>query len=275
MRIPAKTFALVAALGALACYSTPRVAHACHCNAHFEILDKEAVEAGETGGFKPDAPEDHFSAHQTRRRGETDNQCRRRARDAAHACMSALWRDRWRLQESLHRVPECWQTLPDKINHVIRPIAGVTDDVKRDLENAACCGDSPWRNKTEFHGAIYKRVYGDRGCGPKLGTRSFRFLSDYTFDCKSVRARENCGRVELSGARDEEGYDRPGADLPGMPIADVTSAANCRNRCIKEHRCRAWTWVKPGFQGPAANCWLKETVPWARKNDCCLSGTVR
>lgn len=286
MNIGSKGLALtfiVAALGS----SAPEMARACDCKGHFEIVDPKGEnpvdDSAMTGpaffGFKPDVPKDHFSAHQVRRTGETDNACRRRAREAAQSCMSALWRDRWLLQKGPHKVPECWGTLPDKINHVIRPIAGVTDDLKRDIERAACCGDTPWRNEHAFPGKIFKRTHGDRGCGPNLQTVESRFLVDYDFDCKSVQARENplkfCGTIELSGAKEEEGYDRLGEDLPGMPLADVTSAARCRDRCIKEHNCRAWTWVRPGFQGPAANCWLKGAIPWAQKSECCSSGTVR
>jgi hypothetical protein len=36
--------------------------------------------------------------------------------------------------------------------------------------------------------------------------------------------------------------------------------------------CRAWTFVKPGVQGPQARCWLKHQAPEARPHPCCISG---
>lgn len=46
----------------------------------------------------------------------------------------------------------------------------------------------------------------------------------------------------------------------------------CRQACVKDAKCVAYTYVKPGFQGPVAHCWLKSAVPAAQANDCCVSG---
>jgi PAN domain len=245
------------------------VAKACSCKAHFEILDPKV------GSFKPDVPVEHFEAHQTRRKGETNNQCRRRAREAAQSCMKALWRDRWRLQnKEIDAAPECKKSLTE-LTSVIRPSSVWFIDIKAELERAACCGESPWAKDFKFPAKVNSRTYGDPGCGPQLFRHESRGVTDYVLDCKSVRARENCGRVELSEADDEVGFDRLGMDLPDMPIRDVTSARGCRSRCITKDECRSWTWVKPGFHSPDAECWLKGGIPWASKNDCCLSGTVK
>lgn len=40
----------------------------------------------------------------------------------------------------------------------------------------------------------------------------------------------------------------------------------CRDACRKDPKCKAYTWVKPGVQGPTARCWLKRGVP-ARSTD--------
>jgi hypothetical protein len=53
---------------------------------------------------------------------------------------------------------------------------------------------------------------------------------------------------------------------------EVPTAEQCQSACASEARCKAWTWIKPGIQGPAAKCWLKSTVPAARSDDCCTSG---
>ncbi|HXP77597.1 MAG TPA: PAN domain-containing protein [Stellaceae bacterium] len=46
----------------------------------------------------------------------------------------------------------------------------------------------------------------------------------------------------------------------------------CESSCMSDGRCLAWTYVRPGLQGPSARCWLKNSVPPASANDCCVSG---
>ena len=64
-----------------------------------------------------------------------------------------------------------------------------------------------------------------------------------------------------------------GTDLPGHDYAhfDAPSAFVCRTTCGGESRCQAYTWVKPGIQGPSGRCWLKHTLPTIVKNACCDS----
>jgi hypothetical protein len=50
------------------------------------------------------------------------------------------------------------------------------------------------------------------------------------------------------------------------------NAASCIRACYEDARCAAWTYVKPGIQAPGAQCWLKNTVPQAVSDDCCVSG---
>jgi len=65
--------------------------------------------------------------------------------------------------------------------------------------------------------------------------------------------------------------DRPGSDYSNFEIGGVPD--QCRTRCLKDRRCEAWTFVKPGIQGRRAHCWLKDRVPLAVTNRCCISGT--
>ena len=71
----------------------------------------------------------------------------------------------------------------------------------------------------------------------------------------------------------EHGVDRPGADFRNF---DLTSAnpESCRTACVGDKQCRAWTYVKPGQQGPKARCWLKNLAPAPRSRDCCTSGVI-
>jgi hypothetical protein len=64
-----------------------------------------------------------------------------------------------------------------------------------------------------------------------------------------------------------------GTNLPGHDYADfdAPSAFVCRTTCGGEAECHAYTWVKPGIQGPSGHCWLKNTVPDIVKDACCNS----
>jgi len=53
---------------------------------------------------------------------------------------------------------------------------------------------------------------------------------------------------------------------------DNITAAQCQTACANEAPCKAWSWVKPGVQGPQAKCWLKNQVPAKSANSCCISG---
>ncbi|HEY4975698.1 MAG TPA: PAN domain-containing protein [Steroidobacteraceae bacterium] len=65
--------------------------------------------------------------------------------------------------------------------------------------------------------------------------------------------------------------DRPGSDYNNFEIGGTPD--QCRMPCLKDARCQAWTFVKPGIQGRRAHCWLKDRVPQAVSNPCCVSGT--
>jgi hypothetical protein len=60
----------------------------------------------------------------------------------------------------------------------------------------------------------------------------------------------------------EENIDRPGSDFsnfdvvaPGGFIGPVDS---CQISCERDGRCKAWTFVRAGIQGPKPRCWLKD-----------------
>lgn len=63
-------------------------------------------------------------------------------------------------------------------------------------------------------------------------------------------------------------------DRPGLDYRNISSpgAARCSFSCQAENQCRAWTYVRPGVQGPSGRCWLKTAVPRATRNSCCTSG---
>ena len=65
-----------------------------------------------------------------------------------------------------------------------------------------------------------------------------------------------------------------GVNLPGHDYANFNapSAFVCRTSCGGEPNCQAYTWVKPGIQGPSGHCWLKDAQPAIVKDACCDSG---
>lgn len=81
--------------------------------------------------------------------------------------------------------------------------------------------------------------------------------------------------VVASGAARAEvfefGVDRPGGDYNSFGLGTPDPAA-CKNACDGEAMCQAWTFVKPGVQGPKARCVLKNVVTEPVSDACCVSG---
>jgi len=71
----------------------------------------------------------------------------------------------------------------------------------------------------------------------------------------------------------ETGVDRPGQDYRSFDLApSIAGFDPCKSACESDANCKAWTFVKPGVQGPKARCWLKSGTPPPRPNGCCVSG---
>lgn len=242
----------------------PTASIACDCKAHFEVRNA-------SGTFKPDVPEQHFEVHHVKGNLQNNNQCRRDAREHAQSCMSAIWRDRWENIEG--GLPaECQGVLPSG-GPIFRG-GTVPRFIKRDIERAVCCQPSDFGDQHDVEFDVFKRTHGGKGCGPNLQTVESRFLSKYQIDCLSVRDRENregrfCGRIVRTKT---ERYDRPGSDMPFAGFSSL-SWQDCRTSCEERSGCRSWTWVPPGVQGSSARCWVKNEIPWAKRDS--LSGTNR
>ncbi|WP_407181402.1 PAN domain-containing protein [Bradyrhizobium sp. STM 3562] len=63
--------------------------------------------------------------------------------------------------------------------------------------------------------------------------------------------------------------NRPGGDYQNF---EIRSPGECQSSCLHDARCKAWTWVKRGIQGPGAHCWLKDSVPGPVPDKNCVSG---
>lgn len=91
---------------------------------------------------------------------------------------------------------------------------------------------------------------------------------------KTVAAAPVANGCCVSGVRGglEPAINRPGSDIQNLVIA---SPGACRNACLSNPNCRAFTYVNAGIQGPQPRCWLKNRIPNAVPDNCCTSGAVR
>jgi predicted phosphoadenosine phosphosulfate sulfurtransferase len=70
----------------------------------------------------------------------------------------------------------------------------------------------------------------------------------------------------------------PNTDRQGMDIRDFDLPSNsklCYNACQEDQRCRSFTFKKAPDNHSPAHCWLKNGIPGARYDQCCVSGIVR
>jgi hypothetical protein len=97
------------------------------------------------------------------------------------------------------------------------------------------------------------------------------------------RAADTCCVSGVKGAafktRDrkdvEFGIDRPGSDYSIFDVPANAHGEPCAGACSTDQRCRAWTYLRPGYEGNSARCFLKSRVMVPRTKPCCLSGVVR
>ncbi len=74
---------------------------------------------------------------------------------------------------------------------------------------------------------------------------------------------------------EEFGIDRFGGDYRNFALPADPSGASCNAACTADNKCRAWTYVRPGYIEGAARCFLKDTITRPRRKPCCISGVVR
>ncbi len=97
------------------------------------------------------------------------------------------------------------------------------------------------------------------------------------------RAEDKCcvsgvrgaGVVEPRKGPAEFSIDRNGGDYRWFDTAPDPAGAACKAACDGESRCRAWTYVRPGYIGATARCFLKDKLKPPQARPCCISGVVR
>jgi PAN domain len=94
-------------------------------------------------------------------------------------------------------------------------------------------------------------------------------------DACCVSGVKGAGVLEKKSGPFEFSIDRTGGDLRNIEVKPDATGAVCEQACKDENRCRAWTYVRPGYLGTSARCFLKERITAPRHKPCCVSGVVR
>ena len=89
-----------------------------------------------------------------------------------------------------------------------------------------------------------------------------------------VSGIKGAGVIEPKGGA-EYSIDRFGGDYKDMEIGADAAGRTCQKACEDDKNCRAWTYVRPGYVGGTAHCYLKDKITRPRRKPCCVSGVVR
>jgi hypothetical protein len=90
-----------------------------------------------------------------------------------------------------------------------------------------------------------------------------------------VSGVRGAGIIELSAGPIEFAIDRSGGDYRHFELPQDPSGKSCQAACEGEETCRAWTYLRPGYLGSAAVCYLKNRITRPVRRPCCVSGVVR
>jgi hypothetical protein len=90
-----------------------------------------------------------------------------------------------------------------------------------------------------------------------------------------VSGVRGAGVIEPRRGGIEYSIDRTGGDYRNVETVTDAAGAPCKAACEDEKRCRAWTYVRPGYIGASARCFLKDRITRPRHKPCCISGVVR
>lgn len=81
--------------------------------------------------------------------------------------------------------------------------------------------------------------------------------------------------IESTKGSLEYSIDRHGGDYKSAEVAADAAGTACEKLCREDGRCRAFTYVRPGYGGATARCFLKDRITKPRRKPCCISGVVR
>ena len=81
--------------------------------------------------------------------------------------------------------------------------------------------------------------------------------------------------IEPRTAGIEVSIDRTGGDYRNFEIPPDPTGKACAAACEAENKCRAWTYVRPGYISQGARCFLKSEIKPPRRKPYAISGVVR
>jgi PAN domain len=90
-----------------------------------------------------------------------------------------------------------------------------------------------------------------------------------------VSGVRGAGVIEPYTGPIEFAIDRAGGDYRHFELPPDPTGKSCQAVCESEEGCRVWTYVRPGYIGPPASCYLKNRITRPHRRPCCISGVVR
>ncbi len=81
--------------------------------------------------------------------------------------------------------------------------------------------------------------------------------------------------VEPTTGSLEYSIDRFGGDYKSTDVSADATGDVCAKLCQEDGKCRAFTYLRPGYGGTSARCFLKDRITKPRRKPCCISGVVR
>jgi hypothetical protein len=90
-----------------------------------------------------------------------------------------------------------------------------------------------------------------------------------------VSGVRGAGVIEPHSGPIEYSIDRVGGDYRNFELPSDPTGKSCQLACEGEEGCRAWTYLRPGYVGATATCYLKSHLTRPQRKPCCISGVVR
>ncbi len=90
-----------------------------------------------------------------------------------------------------------------------------------------------------------------------------------------VSGVRGAGVIEPKVTEAEFSIDRVGGDYRNFDMPPDPAGRACQAACEGDNKCRAWTYLRPGYGTSSARCYLKSDIKPPRRKPCCISGVIR
>jgi LGFP repeat/PAN domain len=160
---------------------------------------------------------------------------------------------------------------------LIGPGQGGWDRPGGDMQDFALPQPNPsmCQQRCADNGACQAWTYGNPGVA---GAQAHCWLKNSTPQTNANGCCTSGLRAVLTPAnmnKPDGAVDRPGGDFYGFDLPDADHRL-CEAECSVNGQCKSWAYVRPGVQGPAARCYMKNSAAIAANgNGCCVSGTKK